>query len=127
MVPVMAFAVITTVPSPAVMVLTISFPTWKMEFSIPVGTPIYSILRSKKKSGLKLILNASSLRESMETIRTQLMILENSVESAAPAAPMLKIYISMAFPMILMILATRDTFMDILEFPIALKSAAPAL
>ena len=52
---------------------------------------------------------------------------EATVGMATPSTPMRKPKISRAFPAALMTFITRETHMEIFEFPMTRKRAAPAL
>ena len=48
-----ALAVIEAVPKPDIMLRRISFPSWNMLFSMPLGTPILNIFFMRLQSGMR--------------------------------------------------------------------------
>ena len=111
---------------------TITFPTWNMLFSIPLGIPSDNIFFMILPSGFiissfpKLI--GISFFFMNKTKRTKAAsALDMRVASPAPIVPMSKTWINKAFPIILTPFTMRATSIVTLEFPIALKSEACAL
>ena len=126
-----ALAEVCTVPNRAIMLTTISRPSWKKLFSQALGTPILRILLIILPSAWQMaphFRQSSCLglaaRSRMTTAATHR---ETTVGTATPATPIFSTKMQMALPTTLMPFIKRLTCMDTLLLPTLRNIAAPAL